>query len=156
RLAMLFAVVYFSQGMYYVADQVRTLTLKERLGLSPSPVAPFRTIILLPWVIKPLYGLISHAFSVFGRPRRRYFVPPCALATLGALGLWLEGEPTYWSLAVLSLVVGIGIAFTDVLTDAMMVENGKPLGLTGAFQSVQWMAISVATLLVGVVGGYLA
>ena len=30
RLAMLFAVVYFSQGMYYVADQVRTLTLKEK------------------------------------------------------------------------------------------------------------------------------
>jgi predicted MFS family arabinose efflux permease len=38
----------------------------------------------------------------------------------------------------------------------MMVENGKPLGLTGAFQSVQWAAINVATIVVGVVGGYLA
>src|SRR5262249_57174865 len=37
-----------------------------------------------------------------------------------------------------------------------MVENGKPLGLTGAFQSVQWTAINIATLLVGFVGGYLA
>src|SRR5438552_9841818 len=48
------------------------------------------------------------------------------------------------------------LAFTDVLTDAMMVENGKPLGLTGAFQSVQWSAISIATLLVGLIGGYFA
>src|SRR5215813_6448357 len=84
RLAMLFAVVYFSQGMYYVADQVRTLTLKERLGLSPSQVATFGTIILVPWVIKPVYGLISDAFPVFGRRRRSYFVLTCALATLGA------------------------------------------------------------------------
>jgi len=156
RLAMLFAVVYFSQGMYYVADQVRTLTLKEKLGLSPSEVATFGTIILVPWVIKPVYGMISDAFPIFGRRRKSYFVLTCSLATLAALGLWLQGEPTYWSMAVLLVVVGIGIAFTDVLTDAMMVENGKPLGLTGAFQSVQWTAISVATLLVGLVGGYLA
>jgi predicted MFS family arabinose efflux permease len=38
----------------------------------------------------------------------------------------------------------------------MMVENGKPLGLTGAFQSVQWAAINLATILVGMIGGYLA
>jgi predicted MFS family arabinose efflux permease len=38
----------------------------------------------------------------------------------------------------------------------MMVENGKPLGLTGAFQSVQWTAINIAVLLVGIIGGHLA
>ncbi len=156
RLAMLFAVVYFSQGMYYIADQVRTLTLKESLGLSPSQVATFGTIILIPWVIKPVYGLVSDAFPLFGRRRKSYFVLSCATATVAALALWLRGAPTYWSLALPFLVVGVGIAFTDVLTDAMMVENGKPLGLTGAFQSIQWTAISVATLLVGLVGGYLA
>jgi MFS family permease len=156
RLATLFAVVYFSQGMYYVADQVRTLTLKETFGLSPSQVATFGTIILIPWVIKPVYGIISDAFPIFGRRRKSYFVLTCALATLAALGLWLHGEATYRSMAALLLVVGVGIAFTDVLTDAMMVESGKPLGLTGAFQSVQWTAISLATLLVGLVGGYLA
>jgi MFS family permease len=156
RLAMLFAVVYFSQGMYYVADQVRTLVLKERFGLSPAQVATFGTIILVPWLIKPVYGLISDGFPIFGRRRKSYFVLTCALATLAALALWARDEPTYRSLAVLLVVVGIGIAFTDVLTDAMMVENGKPLGLTGAFQSVQWTAINVATLLVGLVGGYLA
>src|SRR5207237_2639003 len=66
------------------------------------------------------------------------------------------GEPTYWSPNVLRLTMCLGIAFTDVLTDAMMVENGKPLGLTGAFQSVQWAAINMATLLVGLIGGYFA
>src|SRR2546426_6921788 len=156
RLAMLFAVVYFSQGMYHVTDQVLTLTLKERLGLSPSQVGKFGTIILLPWVIKPLYGMISDSFPLFGRRRKSYFLLTSALATLAGIALSLVGEPTYGSLATLLLIMGLGIAFTDVLTDAMMVENGKPLGLTGAFQSVQWTSINVAILLVGIVGGYLA
>jgi predicted MFS family arabinose efflux permease len=43
-----------------------------------------------------------------------------------------------------------------VLVDAVMVESGKPRGLTGAFQSVQWGAIQIASVLVGEVGGYLA
>jgi predicted MFS family arabinose efflux permease len=37
-----------------------------------------------------------------------------------------------------------------------MVENGRPRGLTGAFQAVQWAAIYTASILVGVGGGYLA
>jgi len=156
RLAILFAVVYFSQGMYHVADQVLTLTLKETLGLSPAQVGTFGTIVLVPWVIKPIYGMVSDGFPLFGRRRKSYFLLTCALATLAGVGMWLNSEPTYSSLAVLLLVMGLGIAFTDVLTDAMMVENGKPLGLTGAFQSVQWTSINIATLLVGLVGGYLA
>jgi predicted MFS family arabinose efflux permease len=36
------------------------------------------------------------------------------------------------------------------------VENGNRLGLTGQFQAVQWAAISLASILVGVGGGWLA
>ena len=156
RLAILFAVVYFSQGMYHVADQTLTLTLKERLGMSAAQVGTFGTITLIPWVIKPLYGMISDGFPLFGRRRKSYFLITCALATLACVALSLLGAPTYWSLAVLIVLMGLGFAFTDVLTDAMMVENGKPLRLTGAFQSMQWAAINVATIAVGVGGGYLA
>ena len=52
--------------------------------------------------------------------------------------------------------MALGLAFTDVLTDAMMVENGRPRGLTGAFQSVQWACITVASVAVGELGGFLA
>jgi MFS family permease len=156
RLAMLFAVVYFSQGMYYVSAQPVTLTLKERLGLTASQVATFGWITLLPWVIKPVYGLLSDSVPLFGRRRKSYFLLTCALATAAGIVLAARTMPGYWTLALLIMTIGFGIAFTDVLTDAMMVENGKPLGLTGAFQSVQWAAINVATILVGVIGGYFA
>jgi MFS family permease len=52
--------------------------------------------------------------------------------------------------------MGLGLAFTDVLTDALMVENGQRLDLTGPFQAIQWGSISLASILVGVGGGWLA
>src|SRR5207249_10637569 len=53
-------------------------------------------------------------------------------------------------------LMALGLAFTEVLTDAMMVENGRPRGLTGAFQAVQWACITLASVLVGELGGHLA
>ncbi|SRR5712691_1261392 len=53
-------------------------------------------------------------------------------------------------------LIGLGLAFSDVLTDAMMVENGQRLALTGPFQAVQWAAISAASVVVGLAGGRLA
>jgi predicted MFS family arabinose efflux permease len=50
----------------------------------------------------------------------------------------------------------MGLAFTDVLCDAVMVEEGKARGLTARFQSVQWTAVYGASLLAGVGGGYLS
>src|SRR5262249_34980203 len=134
RLAMLFGVVYFSQGMYYVFGQPLTLTLKERLGLTPTQVATFGWITLLPWVIKPLYGILSDSVPLFGFRRKSYFLLTCALATAAGLLLAAQPTPTYWTLAAFVTLMALGVAFTDVLTDAMMVESGKPLGLTGAFQ----------------------
>ena len=156
RLAMLFAVVYFSQGMYYVSAQPVTFTLKERLGLSAAEVGLFGWITLFPWVVKPVYGLLSDSVPLFGRRRKSYFLITCTLATIAGLALAAQPAPHYWSLALLIMLMAFGIAFNDVLTDAMMVENGKPLGLTGAFQAVQWGAINAATILVGIIGGHFA
>ncbi len=156
RLAALFAVVYFSQGMYYVTAQPVTLFLKERLGLSAAQVGTFGWITLIPWLIKPLYGLLSDSVPLFGRRRKSYFLLSCAFATATGLVLATLEMPGYWRLALFMTAMGLGIAFNDVLTDALMVENGKPLGLTGAFQSVQWAAINLASIGVGALGGYLA
>ena len=155
RLALLFAVVYFSQGMWYLPNQTITIVLKER-GLSAGQVAWFFSITTIPWLIKPVYGLLSDFVPIYGYRRKSYFVLTSALAAVaGAILAGVAGHG-YWSLAIFFTTMGLGLAFTDVLTDALMVENGKPRGLTGAFQSVQWAAIYSATILVGVIGGYMA
>ncbi|HEY7750473.1 MAG TPA: MFS transporter, partial [Aestuariivirgaceae bacterium] len=66
-------------------------------------------------------------------------------------------EPgSLWWLFALLLPTTMAIALGDVIVDALMVEKGQPLGLTGRFQSIQWAAANAALLLTGVLGGYVA
>ena len=52
------------------------------------------------------------------------------------------------------LIPTVAVAFTDVVTDSLMVEHGQPHGLTGRLQSVQWACMYGATMLTGVLGGW--
>ena len=171
RLALLFGIVYFAQGMWYLPNQAITIVLKER-GLAASQVADFFLITIIPWLIKPAYGLLSDFVPLFGRRRKSYFLLTCALAAAAGLILAWGDAIAYGEIRTVDLfgvtrftlvpgvglftAMALGLAFTDVLTDAMMVENGRPRGLTGAFQSVQWACITLASVLVGELGGFLA
>jgi predicted MFS family arabinose efflux permease len=171
RLALLFGVVYFAQGVWYLPNQTITIVLKER-GLAAGQVADFFLITIIPWLIKPAYGLLSDFVPLFGRRRKSYFLLTCALAAAAGLILAWGDAIAYGEIRTVDLfgvtrftlvpgvglftAMALGLAFTDVLTDAMMVENGRPRGLTGAFQSVQWACITVASVLVGELGGFLA
>ncbi|HEU4366998.1 MAG TPA: MFS transporter [Methylomirabilota bacterium] len=155
RFALLFTVVYFAQGMWYLPNQTITIVLKDA-GFTAGGVANFFVIATMPWLIKPLYGLISDFFPLFGRRRQSYFMLTTSLAAAAGLVLATTGTRDYWPLLLGFTVMGLGLAFTDVLTDALMVENGRRLGLTGAFQSMQWAAIYVSAILVGEIGGRLA
>ena len=155
RLGALFGIVYFAQGMWNLPDQALILLLKDR-GLSAGQVADFFLLATVPWLIKPAYGLLSDFVPLFGLRRKSYFVLAAALASASGFALAVLDGYRYWPTAILFTLMALGLAFTDVLTDALMVENGRPLGLTGAFQSVQWASIYAASILVGIVGGYLA
>lgn len=155
RLAVLFGIVYFAQGTWYLPQQAVTITLKER-GLSAGEVATFFAITGVPWMVKPVYGLISDFLPLFGRRRTSYFLLSTALAaTCGFALAGMHSHPYGWLLGLFT-AMALGLAFTDVLTDALMVESGKPLGLTGAFQAVQWGSIYAASIFVGELGGRFA
>jgi MFS family permease len=155
RLAALFAIVYFAQGMWYLPNQTLIIVFKDG-GLSPSAVANFFLITTIPWMIKPVYGLVSDFVPLFGRRRKSYFVLTTVLSAAGGAWLAIFSEHKFWGLAIFFTAMGLGLAFSDVLTDALMVEEGRPHGLTGAFQAVQWAAITASSILVGALGGYLA
>jgi MFS family permease len=155
RLAALFGIVYFAQGMWYLPNQTITIVLKDA-GLSAGLVANFFVVSTVPWLIKPVYGLLSDFVPLFGRRRLSYLVLASTLAAAAGLTVGVGGIRDYWPLLVLFTTMGLGLAFTDVLADALMVENGRRLNLTGAFQSVQWASVYTASVLVGIVGGWLA
>jgi MFS family permease len=155
RLAMLFAIIYFAQGMWYLPNQTITIVFKDA-GLSAGQIANFFVVAGAPWLIKPLYGLLSDFWPIFGRRRVSYLVLTSSLAATGGFLAAALGGTDYRTLLVLFTTMGLGLAFTDVMADAVMVEHGRHHGLTGAFQSVQWAAVYTSSMLVGLVGGWLA
>jgi MFS family permease len=160
RLAPFFAAIYFVQGVAEPGAGIASLSLlfllKDRLGLSAAETATFMSVVALAWTIKPLYGLLSDFVPLFGYRRRSYLLCTTSLAALAWLSLGLRAQHGYWSTLLVLMLCGLGLAFTDVLCDAVMVETGKPLGMTGRFQSIQWGAINTALVLSGVGGGWLA
>ena len=160
RLLVFFATVYAIQGLAEpesgLATQPIFFLLKDEMGLGASETATFLALVSLGWSVKPLYGLVSDLVPLLGYRRRSYLLVTTAVAVLGwlVLGL-LPGYPWGLTLGILGLT-GMGLAFTDVLCDAVMVEEGTARDLTARFQSIQWTANYGASLLAGVVGGYLS
>jgi hypothetical protein len=160
-LGLLFGTIYFVQSVGdpssgLIAQPVRSLLYDW--GEGPLQIALFTAVMALPWVLKPLLALLSDFAPLFGSRRRSYLTLSTAAAALGLGVLYFVPLPPGETglLLVLLFVPTLGIAFTDVLADGLMIEVGKPRGLVGRLQSVQWFAAYLALLLAGVLGGYLA
>jgi MFS family permease len=156
RLGAVFALVYFATAMYELPTQTLTVVLKERLGLSASRAATFFFLVSIPWFAKPLYGLLSDFVPIFHRRRKSYLIITMILATSAGFMLSFRKGMEYWSITPLYMTMALGIAFSDVMVNAIMVEVGRPRGLTGLFQSVQWGAAYAGIIVVGAIGGYFA
>ena len=156
-----FASLYFVQSVGdptsgLIAQPVRSLL--KSWGESPAVLGALMALLAVPWTIKPIFGLLSDFVPLFGSRRRNYLLLANGLAALSLLSLaFVPIEPgSLWLLFALLLPTTMAIALGDVIVDALMVEKGQPLGLTGRFQSIQWAAANAALLLTGVLGGYVA
>ncbi len=161
KLSLLFGAIYFIQGIGeptegLVAQPVRSLLTKW--GQTTGEITTFMALVSLPWSIKPLYGLISDFLPIFGSRRRSYLILTTALTVLGLGYLYFVPPQPGATRCLLWLLIvpTVGVAFSDVVVDALMVERGQPLGLTGRLQSVQWAAMYAATILTGFVGGWIS
>jgi len=160
-LCILFGLMYFIQGVSEPTEGLIAQPFRSLLrswGQNAEQIAQFAALLALPWSIKPVYGLLSDFLPLAGYRRKSYLILTSAItaASLIALYTLLLPSGSVWLLFALLLPATIGVAFSDVVVDALMVEKGQPLGLTGRFQSIQWSAIYGATILTGVLGGYLS
>jgi predicted MFS family arabinose efflux permease len=159
RFSLFFAIVYFAQGLADLSaglvNQPAQYLLKEQLGLTAAESGMFWAIVGLGWTCKPLYGLLSDFIPFAGYHRKSYLLFMSGLGMSGWLTLSLL-SPHYVFLLAIFTLCATTLAFCDVMTDALMVEAGRPRGLTGQFQAVQWAAMSLALVLAQLGGGYLS
>ncbi len=133
-----------------------TLYLKETLGLSATHVAGFQAVIFMPWAVKPIWGLVCDSFLLFGYRLKGYFLLCYGLTIALFLGLSQAPSPSLTTLVVVGISISVCVAFTDVLTDRLMITEGQAQQNTGMLQSAQWTAMGFGSASAFVIGGWLA
>ena len=88
HLLWFFALVYVVEGLGQIGGliaQPLTYYLKQVQGWTPVQITAYLTLFNLPWIIKPLYGLVSDFIPLFGYRRKSYLLIANAAATCGFL-----------------------------------------------------------------------
>ena len=77
RLLWFFALVYLVEGVGQIGGliaQPLSFYLKEVHGWAALQVTAFLAVFNFPWIIKPVYGLLSDFVPIFGYRRKSYLV----------------------------------------------------------------------------------
>ncbi len=161
KLGVLFGTLAFFQGIDEPTDGLCAQPLRALLmsrGRSGSQVAGIAGLIALPWVFKPLFGLLTDFVPWMGMRRRSYLLLMTSLVTVGFLAAFLAGDRVDNEVIMLTwiFVVSASVAFADVSADALMIELAQPLQLTGKLQAIQWACLYASGIVIGLLGGALA
>ena len=156
RLLLFFALVYVVEGLGQIVGliaQPLNYFLKEVHGFSPLQVTAFLTVFNLPWIIKPIYGLVSDFVPLFGYRRKSYLI----LVNLAAIAgyLWVTQLHAPGDLVFALMLTAYAMAISSTLCGAVLVENGQRLEESGAFVNQQWLWFNIAAMIAAVAGGQL-
>jgi MFS family permease len=156
RLLVFFALVYVVEGLGQIVglvSQPLNYYLKEVQGWTPVQVTAFVTLFNVPWIIKPVYGLISDFVPLFGYRRKSYLI----IANVTAIGgyFWITRLTAPSDLAVALMLTAYAMAISSTLCGAVLVENGQRLHESGTFVNQQWLWFNIAAMAAAVLGGQL-
>jgi MFS family permease len=153
---LFFGLVYVVEGIGQTGGliaQPLNYYLKQTFGWTPVQVSAYLTILNLPWIIKPVYGIVSDFLPLFGYRRKAYLVLANAAAAV-AFG-WVTQITQPSQLIFVLLLTAYAMAISSTLCGAILVENGQRLGASDAFVNQQWLWFNIAALVSGFISGQL-
>jgi predicted MFS family arabinose efflux permease len=156
RLLLFFALVYVVEGLGQIGgliSQPLTYYLKQTHGWTALQVTAFITVFNVPWVIKPVYGLVSDFLPLFGYRRKSYLLIANAAAVGGYFWATQINTPSVLLLAL--MLTAYAMAISSTLCGAVLVENGQRLHESAAFVNQQWLWFNVAAMAAAIIGGQL-
>jgi MFS family permease len=156
NLLLFFALVYVVEGLGQIGGliaQPLNYYLKEVHGWTPFQITAYLTLFTLPWIIKPVYGLISDFVPLFGYRRKSYLIIVNVAATAGYL--WTATLDRPGSLMLALMITAYAMAISSTLCGAVLVENGQRLHESGTFVNQQWLWFNIAAMAAAVLGGQL-
>ncbi|MBU6450957.1 MAG: MFS transporter [Cyanobacteria bacterium REEB67] len=156
RLMWFFAFVYVAEGLAQVSGLLRQPInhfLYDGLHWDSVQVGKYMLVLGIPWMIKPLYGLISDCVPLFGYRRKSYLFLFNFAATAALVAMTRLTDPGYiiWAL----FIIVTAMAASSALCGGLLVEHGKHSGLASKFCSQQTLWVNLANIVAALTGGWL-
>jgi MFS family permease len=128
--------------------------LKNVLHTDRSTNAAFFFWIGLPWYIKPLLGILSDAFPIFGSRRKSYII----IGALAAAAAWFSlvaATHSYKELMAICMIANLATVVASTALGGYMVEAARATSGAGRLTSLRNFAMQFAYLVAGPAGGFL-
>jgi len=143
--------LFFLEGIENLPSQALFYYWKETLHYSESTIMYLGSIISIAWLIKPIIAYFINCFST----KKMWLIVP------GMLSIITSAILGFTTLPIVILIIFLAInsaqsAIKNIAFNGLMCSEGKKHGLTGKIQSVEWGTLTIASILVGVIGGWMA
>ena len=148
--------VYFVQGILGLARLAVSFFLKDDLGMTPAQVSAMLGVVVLPWVIKPVFGFISDGLPLFGYRRRPYLIFSGFLGAIAWIAMATVVDNPISATLFIALS-SLSVAISDVIVDSLVVQRARQESLSdvGSLQSLCWGSSALGGLITAYLSGFL-
>ena len=127
RVIIVAVTIALAQGLNALTDLSISYLYKDDYKLRPAQVSALHSLLAIPWLLKPCWGMISDNLPLFGYKRKTYLALMGLVGFLGYIGLGV------WSTSInsgifLILLVSLSFAFNNVIGEALLVESAQKFG----------------------------
>jgi predicted MFS family arabinose efflux permease len=131
------------------------LLLKTQLHFTAQTLAAFMVIATFAWNVKPLAGILSDAFPLFGTRRRHYMLLGAGMAAVCWFLMGVVPRSYLW-LLLAAFGANAFMVIASTVMGGLMVEAGHKYGISGRVTSIRQALQSTVSVGNGILGGYLA
>lgn len=149
-------VFYFFLGILLQLPSLAVELFLIHSGYQPASVAALTATLVIPWCLKPIYGIISDTCPIRGRRRKPYIILSNTVAATAWLILSLL-KHNMLATQVCLFVASLATCFSDVMYDSIVVTLAKKEDDSshGKLQSRCWGARAGGALIGAIMGGVL-
>src|SRR5258708_15173960 len=112
------------------------------IGWTPVQVTAYLAILNFPWIIKPVFGLVSDFIPLFGYRRKSYLIIS-SICAVGAYA-WIARLTEPAEFALLLVLTSFAMATAGTCCGSLRAGNGQSLRVSGTAVVQQWPWVYIA------------
>jgi MFS family permease len=129
--------------------------LKNELHVDRTANAAFFFWLTFPWFLKPIFGIVTDAFPLFGSRRKSYLLISTSLAVLSWFAM-IATPHRYNPLLEVCVAINIFMMMASTVVGGYMVETAQAISGSGRLTAIRMFVQQGSFIISGPVAGFLA